>query len=288
MTGEGKFQPRMDTDGHGWGGRSRGDSECGDWSPLWRRGLFAVALPRAADDAGGLALARAGGAPFRIHASRSSTATSRLGKAVTSHRTRKPAAVGGRLVRNWQLLVWLVWLVLLSVAQAHESPVDHVDRTLTLWVQEGRLFVACRLQLTLRMALLQFHAADADRDGTVSAPELANFLEASAVRLRGLLRAEIGGRPLAWDAAIHTSLEPGLAQRFVFSAPLGDVGTERWEGRLSDGFSVHYPGHYRFLNSGEIPAGAQRLVAEFAPETERLPGGHPARVVVKFSIAAVP
>ena len=202
-----------------------------------------------------------------------------------SSRTPKPAALGARFTRRWLLFVWLA---VLSAAHAHESPVDHVDRTLTLWARDGRLFVACRLQLTLRMALLQFHEADADRDGAVSAPELAKFLEASAVRLRGLLRAEIGGRPLAWDAAVRTSLEPGLAQRFIFSAPLGDVGKERWEGRLSDGFSVHYPGHYRFLNTGEIPADAQRLLAEFAPETERLPGGHPARVVVKFTPATAP
>lgn len=202
-----------------------------------------------------------------------------------SSRTPKPAALGARFTRRWLLFVWLA---VLSAAHAHESPVDHVDRTLTLWARDGRLFVACRLQLTLRMALLQFHEADADRDGAVSAPELAKFLEASAVRLRGLLRAEIGGRPLAWDAAVRTSLEPGLAQRFIFSAPLGDVAKERWEGRLSDGFSVHYPGHYRFLNTGEIPADAQRLLAEFAPETERLPGGHPARVVVKFTPATAP
>ena len=275
-----EVEPRMDTDGHGWGSGARRGLEGGDSSPLWRRRLVAVELPCMCERARVPAPARAVNAPWGRHGPLISTATSRLAKAVTSPRTPKPAPIC--------LFLLFGWLAVLSVAQAHESPVDHVDRTLTLWVQDGRLFVACRLQLTLRMALLQFHAADADRDGTVSASEMAKFLEAAAVRLRDLLRAEVGGRPLAWDAAIRTSLEPGLAQRFVFSAPLGEVGKETWEGRLSDGFSVHYPGHYRFLNTGEIPAGAQRLLAEFAPETERPPGGHPARVVVKFTLATAP
>ena len=283
MNARDEVQPRMDTDGHGWGNGARRGLECGDSSPLLRRRLVAVDLPCASELARVPAQARAVSAPPDTHAPLISTATSRLAKAVTSHRTPTP-------VRICRFLPFLLfgWLATLSVAHAHESPVDHVDRTLTLWVQDGRLFVACRLQLTLRMALLQFHAADTDRDGAVSAPELAKFLEASAVRLRGLLRAEVGGRPLAWDTAIRTTLEPGLAQRFVFSAALGEVGKERWEGRLSDGFSAHYPGHYRFLNTGEIPTGAQRLLAEFAPETERLPGSHPARVVVKFTVATAP
>ena len=193
----------------------------------------------------------------------------------------------GMMALGWLVAIWLIGFSCVAV-RAHESPVDHVDRTLTLWVQDGRLFVACRLQLSLRMALLQFHEADGDRDGVVSEREMAKAMEASAERLRGLLRAEVGGRALGWDGAIRVTLEPGLAQRFVLSAPLGEAAKGAWEGRLSDGFSGQYPGHYRFLNTGEIPAGAQRVVAEFAPETERIAGGHPARVVVRFKLAVTP
>ena len=63
--------------------------ECGDWSPLLRRRLVAVAVRCGSEPARALALARAVNAPFRTHAYFSSTATSRLGKAVTSHRTPK-------------------------------------------------------------------------------------------------------------------------------------------------------------------------------------------------------
>ena len=61
--------------------------ECGDWSPLLRRRLVAVELTCLLDHASVSALARAVDAPSQLHASRSSTATSRLDKAVTSHRT---------------------------------------------------------------------------------------------------------------------------------------------------------------------------------------------------------
>ena len=61
--------------------------ECGDWSPLLRRRLVAVELPCGCGHAGALALARAMNAPSHPHMCRSLTATSRLKKAVTSHRT---------------------------------------------------------------------------------------------------------------------------------------------------------------------------------------------------------
>ncbi len=73
-------------------GRRRRGLECGDLSPLFRRRLVAVELPRALEHASVSALARAVNAPFHNHASRSLTATSRLAKAVTSPRTPKSRA----------------------------------------------------------------------------------------------------------------------------------------------------------------------------------------------------
>ena len=63
--------------------------ECGDLSPLSRRRLVAVELLRALAHASVSALARTVNAPLHSHASRNSTATSRLDKAVTSPRTPK-------------------------------------------------------------------------------------------------------------------------------------------------------------------------------------------------------
>lgn len=171
---------------------------------------------------------------------------------------------------------------------AHESPVDHVDRTLTLWVHEDRIFLLVRLQLTLRMALLQFHEADTNRDGRVDAAELAGTLETGGERLRRLVRVEVAGRSVAWDRSVRAALEPGLAQRFLLSAPLGQATKEKWEARLYDEFAGQYPGHYRFPNSGDLPEGARRVVAEFAPEAEREAGAGRRGVVVKLTLEPRP
>ena len=74
--------------------------ECGGWSPLLRRRLVAVKGRCVSEPARTSALARAVNAPFRTHASRNSTATSRLVKAVTSHRTPKPGGAPAHYPRR--------------------------------------------------------------------------------------------------------------------------------------------------------------------------------------------
>ena len=75
--------------------------ECGDLSPLLRRRLVAVEVQRASEHAGTPALARAVCAPLLAHASCSPTATSRLKKAVTSHRTPNRAATRPCATCGW-------------------------------------------------------------------------------------------------------------------------------------------------------------------------------------------
>ena len=61
--------------------------ECGDSSPLSRRRLVAAEVPSVSEPARTLALARAVSVSLLTDASFNPTATSRLGNAVTSHRT---------------------------------------------------------------------------------------------------------------------------------------------------------------------------------------------------------
>ena len=138
-------------------------------------------------------------------------------------------------------------------AFAHESPVDHVDRTMALCEKDGRLHLEVRLQITLRMALMQFHAADSNATGSLTDAALHAALQRTAADLHRLIAIEIGGKRLAWDAAVRVSLEPGLGQRFVLSAPLASPPGAALSGRLLDDFSAQHPGHYRFVNSPEIP-----------------------------------
>ena len=105
---KGRFKVQIPTRAVGWGWMCffpnredlfpgcRGATvlECGDLSSLLRRRLVAVELWGGSGHAGGLALARAVNAPFRLHASRNLTATSRLAKALTSHRTPQSRSSG--------------------------------------------------------------------------------------------------------------------------------------------------------------------------------------------------
>ena len=100
-------------EGEGWANPRRCHLDCGDSSPLLRRRLVAVEVPSASAPARPLALARDVNAPFRAHASVHSTATSRLTKAVTSHRTPQPSPIRVPSVFHpWLKIVALTSVVL--------------------------------------------------------------------------------------------------------------------------------------------------------------------------------
>lgn len=67
--------------------------------------------------------------------------------------------------------------------QAHESPVDLVSRTLTLWVEGERLRVRYEEQVSERNALLELYAMDRNRDGSIQDDERDAFLTEKAKRL---------------------------------------------------------------------------------------------------------
>ncbi len=77
--------------------RSRNPLECGDSSPLSRRRLVAVEVLHGSNPARTPPLARAANAPHQADALLRPTATSRLEKAVTSHRTPNAPPVWWRL-----------------------------------------------------------------------------------------------------------------------------------------------------------------------------------------------
>ena len=76
-------------------GRHR-DLECGEWSPLWRRRLVAVKRTQRPRIRGSATAGASRGCPKQIVRRGLATATSRLGKAVTSHRTPNGARASGR------------------------------------------------------------------------------------------------------------------------------------------------------------------------------------------------
>ena len=190
----------------------------------------------------------------------------------------------------------LVWATVFALAiayaasrvSAHESPVAHVDRTMAMWVKDGRLFLRYRVQVPEMLAVMQLYEADTDRDGKVTDAEWDAFYKGMSAKLKGLLRVELAGKPAEWEAVGGVATDPQLGQTYLFSTklpPLADKAA-KIDGRMRDEFSRLYPGSYRYLNTAEVPEDAKRIEAELDAATEKLDGAHPALLLLKFAIEA--
>lgn len=156
----------------------------------------------------------------------------------------------------------LALIVAAGSSPSHESTIDHVDRVLAMWVQDGALYLSYRRQVTERVALFELNLADADRDGTVDDEELRAQLAAQAQRLEGRLQLELAGQLVPLRTWGEVVLDPALGQTFIFRAelPAEHAGLV---GRLSDESVREYPGETRYQQSPALPAGAQALAADW-------------------------
>lgn len=177
--------------------------------------------------------------------------------------------------------VLLFCLGLALAAVAHESPVDHVERELRLWVEDGRLHLSYRIQQSERAVLLQLHRIDTSGDGVVSEAEREAFFTAQARRIAGLFALEVDGQALKLAPAGGVQLDARLGQTFTFSAPLASLRPGRHAGRLADGYSRMYPGPFRWRGGSEGKGARVELRAEPGTTGAAL---HPAWLALKFDV----
>lgn len=187
---------------------------------------------------------------------------------------RLPAASPGAQPR---LLAVALFCLLASLAIAHESPVDHVDREFRLWVAEGRLHLSYRLQLTERAALLQLHQMDTDTDGQISQAEREVFFTTQAERLGHGFTLELAGRTLALIPSAPVQCDARLGQTFTFQTTLPALAPGRHAGRLADAHARAYPGPFRWLDAGPAATGQARV----EPVTAATDGKRPTWLAVK-------
>ncbi|MDP6114271.1 MAG: hypothetical protein QGG53_20605 [Planctomycetota bacterium] len=166
-------------------------------------------------------------------------------------------------------VVSVAFLVALIIALgtpgfAHESPVDHVERTLRMWVKDGRLHLSYRIELTERSVLIQLHRMDRDGNGRISQSEKAEYFTPFREALAGQLEITIGERRLPMRPDGDVKLSPGLRQTYTFSSPLPAAQDGKVSGRLRDLYSARHPGTYRYVpkqNSGlkvSAPSGLKK------------------------------
>ncbi len=171
----------------------------------------------------------------------------------------------------------LILSLLATIATAHESPVDHVEREFRLWAANGKLHLSYRLQFAERAALLQFHRMDTDGDGRISDQEHEVFFTTRADRLAQGFTVELAGRSLHFTPSGHVRFDAKLGQTYSFESPLPALPPGRHVGRLADAHARSYPGPFRWVDAG---AGGPREM-RVEPVTEAADGKRPAWLAVK-------
>ena len=168
---------------------------------------------------------------------------------------------------------------------AHESPIDHVDRQIRLWVEGDRLFIRYQLQLSQRAAMMQLQKMDVDKDGTVSPQERDAQLNAYAVKLSRQLELYVADKAVEVSSAGPVKVLPHCRQVYVFSGQIGTLTSGTLRGKLVDNYSRHYPGSYR----GENPkhdSGARAAVKVLLTDIPQLNSGHAGALVLNFDLIA--
>lgn len=172
-----------------------------------------------------------------------------------------------------------------SMGRGHESPIDHVERELRLFAEDGQVRLVYRLLPTERATLMELRAMDTDGDGIVSAAERDAFFARKAEALARLIELRIGERPLPLEPVGSVRLDPQLGQTFLFAAALPALPPGRHPGTLVDGHSRDYPGGYVWKEPGQAESGGVR----FEPATAG-PGvgsrDHPPWLELQFEAVA--
>ena len=179
------------------------------------------------------------------------------------------------------LYIWLVvWMFIPSFVFAHESPIDHVDRTLRMRVEGSRLLLTYRLRLTQRAALLQLRAMDEDKNGRVNDDERERFFDKFANELAKQLRVELDGKVLLFQPRGRVQLNPDFSQTIVFVAEIGELAKGKHGGLLKDFHSRSYPGSFVFLQQ-RAPENERAIVEA---HSQPVGGGHTGMLSIRFDV----
>jgi hypothetical protein len=188
-------------------------------------------------------------------------------------------------LQRWRfgcVLALLAAMVSPFTAIAHDSPVDHVDRALRIYVQDGKLFVRYQVQLTERSALMQLGTMDTNRDGKVSDAERDGYFTKLSAELAAQLKLTLGEKNVALKPSGAVAFLPQFRQSFTFVADV-TLPAGKTAGELVDHYSRNFPGAYRWDEpKGAVEKGPRVIVSE-APRVHGTEG-HPSVLVVKFDV----
>jgi len=142
--------------------------------------------------------------------------------------------------------------------QAHESPVDPVSRSVTLWIEGDRLRVRYEEQISERSALLELYAMDRNRNGIIQDDERDAFLGEKAKRLAGQLRlSEVSGPAVKLTPTGTVTLRRGWRQVYEFVTDVSVFGRGPHNLTLTVSGSLQQPGPFQATigRPRDLPAG---------------------------------
>lgn len=178
----------------------------------------------------------------------------------------------------------LVALALLPTSgRGHESPIDHVERELRLFAEDGRVWLVYRLLPTERATLMELRDMDADGNGSISDRERDGFFagKAKAIAKRIELKIDEQSLPLEPDGSVRC--DPQLGQTFLFAAPLPTLASGPHPGKLVDGHSRDYPGGFVWKQAGRDGPEAIRF-EPVTPDTDPRSHDHPPWLELRFNV----
>ena len=170
----------------------------------------------------------------------------------------------------------------LATLLAHESPIDHIDRTVQIFVQDGKLHLSYRFRCEERQVMLQLLQMDKNGDGKISDAEREAWFREVASNLVKQLHVEVDGRAMELEQLGTVRLDPDLSQTYEFVSPIQDLSVGEHKGLFTDEFSRAHPGQYKW-SPRQINANGIDIDATEAPGLE-LQGSHPAMIVINLKI----
>jgi len=166
---------------------------------------------------------------------------------------------------------------------AHESPVDHVDRGIRIWIKGDSVFLRYQLQLSERAAMMQLIKIDENADGVASESERDSYFAAFAEALSKQLHLQIDGKMLNLKSDRKAHLLPQFRQVFTFSGTCGALPQGKHAGQLNDDYSRSYPGMYRWDGAKFESGAGPRVTAIEAPKAIDAVG-HAGSLQLKFEV----
>jgi hypothetical protein len=170
-----------------------------------------------------------------------------------------------------------------SSVRGHESPIDHVERELRLYAEDGKVCLVYRLLPTERATLTELKAMDADGNGSVSDQERDAFFASKGKAIAKKLDLKIAARSLPLETVGSVRCDAQLGQTFLFSAPLPALESGRHPGQLVDGHSRDYPGGFVWKEPGR--GGPREIRFEpVTPDTDSRSHEHPPWLELQFHV----